>query len=474
MNRRRNWILSFGVLTAVAVFAAIVPSTAYAASGDLDATFGTGGTSAVSPVNPGWSSAPAALQPLPGGAMLIGGTFEDRAGVVKLLPSGQVDESFGTRGKTLISFVAGYADSLAQAIAIDSRGRIVLSGSMNANPAVRNDVMVLRLLGNGSPDPSFNHGHPVVIPGTFPQIGKALTIAKDDSIFVSGNDIFHIRENGALDAHWGTSGRCVLEHPAGAAFVPSATALDPAGRLLVVGVPAEIFVTRLNSNCSVDTTFGTHGFLALPHMRQPSVRSIARTADGFVFGGQNLEAAWLAKISLTGDFDATFGTAGFMQLPQALLPDTELVSGLSAGVDGSVLIGGITNESGTPAGKFFVVRVTPSGQLDTSMGVAGLTVLDLPSPLALSASLSSRASAMTQDPEGRVVLTSVGSVTVNSFWAISQRIEYSTPAFELAPFATSRQLASTGATPLGNLLLLAFSLILFVSGVFLSRKTHRS
>lgn len=69
-------------------------------------------------------------------------------GVMRLLPGGQLDSTFNGTGK--FYFNSGFQSESPSCIALQNDGKILLGGSINTNPCL------IRLLPDGSFDPSFN------------------------------------------------------------------------------------------------------------------------------------------------------------------------------------------------------------------------------------------------------------------------------------------------------------------------------
>jgi uncharacterized delta-60 repeat protein len=82
--------------------------------------------------------------------------------VLRLLEGGTIDDTFGNHGWAFVAFDlgSGLADE-ADAIAVDSQGRIVLAGI--AQNTASYDMGIARLLDTGQPDPDFGSGGRVVV-----------------------------------------------------------------------------------------------------------------------------------------------------------------------------------------------------------------------------------------------------------------------------------------------------------------------
>jgi len=119
----------------------------------LDASFGSAGKTSIR--FPGASAGEAReVAVLPDGRILVAGTATIRGarrlGVARLRPDGRLDPTFGSGGLAL----AGPAGAQLEAMATAPGGEIVLAGS---NPGrTRRWVLVMRLLPDGMPDPSFH------------------------------------------------------------------------------------------------------------------------------------------------------------------------------------------------------------------------------------------------------------------------------------------------------------------------------
>ena len=131
----------------------------YSADGTLDANFGTGGkvTTAIGSGKDGANAM--ALQP-DGKIVVAGdshnGTNTDFA-LVRYNPDGSLDTSFGNGGKLTTAIESG--NDTATAVALQKDGKIVAAGSNDAwHGATRTAMAVVRYLPNGSLDTSFGTG----------------------------------------------------------------------------------------------------------------------------------------------------------------------------------------------------------------------------------------------------------------------------------------------------------------------------
>jgi uncharacterized delta-60 repeat protein len=124
-------------------------------SGAIDAGYGTAGVKMIA-----GRSAAAALDRF-GRLLLLASPGAGRSHVVRLLPNGQLDPSFGRGGRARVR-LPGKGSSIS-ALAVDARGRVVLIGTSGASEADESGAgpsrftLVGRLRNSGPPDLSFGH-----------------------------------------------------------------------------------------------------------------------------------------------------------------------------------------------------------------------------------------------------------------------------------------------------------------------------
>jgi uncharacterized delta-60 repeat protein len=327
-----------GRLAAIAlVLLALAPLRA--AAGGPDPAFGHGGSASFAPQR---FSGGAGVAVDAQGRVLVGATLDDgsllhtHAAVLRLLPDGSLDPSFGSGGVATVPPPAPYMTSRAYAIALDSQGRVLIAG------AVDDDIpAATRLLADGTLDPGFASGGILVAKGAYEGLPGGWY-----SVALSGSRIVLA---GAVDGG-----------------PPFGTRL---GRIAVLA--------QLGDNGLPDATFAGGGFLELPvaGVTFASTHAIAidhrgRIVLGFwrattvAFPGD--VAAAVARVTAAGSLDGSFGSGGFAVLGplQGRAPSVSVT-----GTGDIVALGGWTARTGT--GIAIAARLRPSGRLDTSFGENG-------------------------------------------------------------------------------------------------------
>ena len=330
--RTVRWIAAIGL-----ALLALCPASA-AADGTPDRSFGSGG---FLPLAPARFSSPTGVVIDAQGRMLIGVTLEDgtllrtRAAVLRLLPDGTLDPSFGSGGVAAVPPPAPYRTTTGEAFAVDSQGRMVIAGEVDDDiPAVT------RLLPDGTLDPSFAGGGILVARGAY---GGAAAWWR--SVTFSGTRI----------------------------VIAGAAVNAPA----VEGRDTTAALARIDDNGVPDPTFGSGGFLRLPIPGVSYASSHAVAIDG---RGRIVLGIWRAttadfpgdvsaaivRLGAAGALDTTFGTGGMVQL--GALKGSPPIINLTRGGE-IVALGAWTAHSGRSTTN--VIRLLPSGRLDPLFGTGG-------------------------------------------------------------------------------------------------------
>jgi uncharacterized delta-60 repeat protein len=338
-----------------------------------------------------------ALAARPGGGVLAAGGSSTVAFIAAFTAGGALDGGFGSGG---ISMEAepGPSDAIGRAAAVDSRGRILVSGETNAGLVDSWGWGTLfRYLPNGQLDRSFSGGFVRTIGN-----GRAVVVGDHDAAFVlsgrepavtkidaSGRTVSSFGEEGTVDlgsapvAYRGRNG-----HRRRPSLQPRAIAALPGGGLLVAGLTwvgdARLFVLRLRADGSPDPSFADDGFTLVGCGRRLgcAVKQIAVQRDGrLVIAGWveprgKIEAERLAliRLRLDGARDRGFGHGGVAAMR---VGKRSYASALAIEGNGRIVVAGRALWSHRKEAEL-LLRYTPSGRLDRGFGRGG----KIDSPLA--------------------------------------------------------------------------------------------
>lgn len=302
--------------------------------------------------------------------------------------AGRLDTAFANGGIFITHDTQAF-DAVADAVALQSDGKIVVAGEISSLAGV------LRLNTNGTLDSSFGSGGMVTINvpsglgGGVQVIGVATQtdskiVAGISTVNSDGSESFSLSSlnpNGSLDGSFG-SASLVTTFPFGQQRSPTVLALQPDGKILLAG---DGIMARYDSNGQLDSTFGSGGLAVLAAI---SVKAIALQPSGQILIGsggpardafppstQVLSTAGLiARYNPNGSLDSSFGGTG-------QIASVAPVSAIAVQGDGMILAaGGITSKLVTPpAGNdigFGLVRYNPNGGIDLTFGRRGVVITD--------------------------------------------------------------------------------------------------
>jgi uncharacterized delta-60 repeat protein len=188
----------------------------------------------------------------------VSGGGQQHIGVVRLLPSGTWDTTFGANGQSELTFSLSTATSDAAAgVAVDQQGRIVVAGTATlAAPSHVTEFIVGRLIPNGQYDSTFGiNGRSFA---GFSKGGVTLNVAKGvaidawDRIIVAGSmtdntgntdaAVIRLLPTGSWDTAFGNNGRSDAKFDLGSAKydAANAVAIDSNGKVVLAGVTSTL------------------------------------------------------------------------------------------------------------------------------------------------------------------------------------------------------------------------------------------
>ncbi len=265
--------------------------------------------------------------------------------VARLNPDGTLDDRFGDSGTKTLAFItdgSGDRDDNGRTVALQSNGKIVLGGYRRNSVNDSGRFLGARLNPDGSLDQTFAENGFSLEEGKFGSgqlVARAMAIQPDDSIVMAGGIAIGIEvkrfnadgrfnpdgsgvgeaSNRTIIGGWNSSNGSQLQFNAD--FSPDLQ-LQTNGQILVFGtahsdsVYAAFMVARLNSDLSIDTTFGNAGFQSI-NFDSPSTfgyaSSLTVQADGRIVAvGTKYQGGMshFAVARLLGDPHVVSGTTG--------------------------------------------------------------------------------------------------------------------------------------------------------------------
>jgi uncharacterized delta-60 repeat protein len=412
MQVRNAFVTSQVLALAAAMF---VSSSAVAADGDLDPTFGTGGFTLTGLTAAGFEL-PAKPIVQPDGKVLIcstvatGGPSGNDMFIARFNADGSPDTGFDFDGQVTVDF-AGRGDG-CNALALQADGKIVAVGT-STDTTPNADFAVARVNADGSLDPTFGAGTgtalvPFDLGGNNSDTAGAVTMQADGKILVAGwavvapgnydFAVVRLLPDGTRDTTFNSTGRVTVafDFP-GTDGVDQADAImvDDAGRIVLGGVaetqPSSFgfALARLLPNGQLDHNFSADGRATIDFdlgatMSELSYQSILTRDGKIVMVGQadagsgsttNGDVA-IARVLPDGSPDATFGIGGKVVVPfDQVTNGGDVATGVVEDAAGRLVVVGASVVDGTNFyTRSFALRLMSDGSLDQSFGTFGKKV----------------------------------------------------------------------------------------------------
>jgi uncharacterized delta-60 repeat protein len=325
-------------------------------NGSLDGTFGVGGKVTTNMGDAQDSANDVAIQT--DGKIVVVGNAATTGGsanfiIARYSSTGVLDAAFGTAGITSTN-VSGTGNNIANSVAIQSDGKIVVVGLSGGNR-----FGVVRYTTSGVLDGSFGSGGIVITDvsgsGAF-SIATDVVIQTDGKIVVAGYTtlggvltfaVARYNANGALDVTFGAGGISTTHIGVGSNDIASGVGLQLDGKIIVFGSsqPAigngKFAVVRYTTNGVLDTTFGTSGITlaSVGTVDNNSGRVTIQVDDKIVGVGTAVfplvDNFTVLRYTRDGILDTTFGGTGFVTtnfnnadeaLGVAIQPDNKIVA----------------------------------------------------------------------------------------------------------------------------------------------------
>jgi uncharacterized delta-60 repeat protein len=392
----------------------------YAQPGLLDSAFGANGI-ATTLMSTGTGCANATAVQSDDKIVLAEYTFnglQNVFAVARYTAKGILDNSFGTEGRVLTPILTGNAE--ANAVAIQSDGKIVVVGTYQNMSPYKTDIIIARYNAVGTLDDTFGvNGLIVKDIANYDSHANSVVIQSDGAIVVAGNLeagtssnflLVRYNPNGFIDSSFGTNG--VVVSAFGGQSCAYAAVFQNDGKILVSGYSGsqtkqDLSILRFESNGAIDQAFGTNGVTML-HIDSSSYSSgnaLALKADGkIIVAGRCLfiqnngfrdNEFVTAQFNANGKLDTLFGVGGAVIEPIGF---SAVASALAIQKNGKIVIAGSAYDSR----DFTIVRYDSTGTYDPEFGANGM----VNTPVGLNA----YASSISLQSDGKIIVS--GSVMI--------------------------------------------------------------
>ena len=223
--------------------------------------------------------------------------------------------------------------------------------------------------------------------------------------------VARLDSNGSLDPTFGTDGvvRTPIDLIPNGADLAWAIALGPDGSIVVAGEAAQVGSThdfafvRYTSTGALDTTFSDDGIQTVDIGGPDIALGVAiQPADQKIIAVGAAGPFTTMRLQADGDLDSTFGSGGLVQTSLGDLAAQDIASAVALRPDGKIVVAGTAD-----LGDFAVVRYLSDGELDPGFGAGGVVLTEEPNDQSV-ASLSIA-------PDGRIALAGLVYVPAQAF-----------------------------------------------------------
>ncbi len=339
--------------------------------------------------------------------------------LAKFNASGAPDKSFGKDGVAVVNVASGGKTvEVARAVAIQSSGKIIISGpierdtSATGDAARDTDVAVVRFDATGKLDASFGREGIARIDFGPGKATSATAFAGDtswgmgslagDKIVVFGSKLTAaggdrtdtdfvlagLTSSGALDTAFGQNGMLVLDR--NGADNPRNLIVQPDGRIVATGYSTiggvvQPILIRTSAAGVLDASFGDKG-IATAKVLDGVAESyaVALQGDAYISAGYGRGADTAEKVdmtagrfSATGVWDKAFGASGVARLDLAKEDDRS--RDVATLADGRILTVGSGKMTATNIDAM-VALWSKDGRIVTEFGTSGYVLSDLGGP----------------------------------------------------------------------------------------------
>ncbi|MFG2985674.1 calcium-binding protein [Streptomyces sp. NPDC048258] len=341
------------------------PGVALAAPGDLDPTFGTGGT-VTTDFEGGNDVARGVAVQADGKIVAAGAGGAGDFTLARYNTDGSLDTTFDTDGKVTTDFAGG--NDRANGVVVQADGKIVAAGGAGF------DFGLARYNTDGSLDTTFGTGGKVIT-GFFAgdeafgvalqADGKIVAAGGTDTGSSTNTDFALARYNtdGSLDTTFDTDGKVTTDFALGFDQAHGVK-VQADGKIVAAGEGesagnVDFALARYNTNGSLDTTFDTDGKVTTDFGGTERAFGVALQADGKIVAAGGSTAFSLARYNTNGSLDTSFDTDGKVTTAFA-----GQANGVALQADGKIVAAG-------GPGDFALARYNTNGSLDTSFGTGG-------------------------------------------------------------------------------------------------------
>jgi uncharacterized delta-60 repeat protein len=313
----------------------------------------------------------------------------------KLSFDGILDNSFGDAGRTTIDFSSEYYNYV-RGLAMQSDGKLLVASFIGMPIYDSSYTAIMRLLPNGKIDSSFGNQGKLVDKYFMERADYQLSapnqlmVQPDDKILMTGQPkqfiyvelgLRRYTANGQLDTAF-RGYNYSSWYPHTGVTRSTAIAMQPDGKILLAGkTDGHKFIARFDQNGNYDGYFGDNG--RVYNVGKGNTSSILVQPDGkiLVMGDSYIDyPGWkdesyieVSRILADGSMDNAFGNAGKVRYPLSV-PYGDLAANIGLLPDGNIVIAGVTGIDWDPSHNLGIPQPVLYGLTNTIQNCLPVTV----------------------------------------------------------------------------------------------------
>ena len=332
------------------------------------------------------------------GRIIVTGSIPFGIGSSKILVArfkidGTIDSTFGTGGKVITDY-ENYT-ARATSVVLQNDDKIIIAGDISLTGS--SHIIVIRYLPNGALDSTFGvNGKVLTSIGQFDE-ANAVAVQDDGDIIIAGStvdstlgppDFAVVRYNskGELDESFGNRGIVTTAFGNNDYNVAYSIVINNEEKIVVGGYSSvsnsDFALARYNSDGSPDNTFGENGKV-ITDLRGDNDQAFSMillkdgkiVLGGYSDNGINSDFA-LAKYKINGSLDSTFGIGGMVFTP--MVDEIDRINSIKEQNNGRIVAVGYATNSNTSE-DFAISRYLSTGVLDNTFGIDGKIITPLDS-----------------------------------------------------------------------------------------------
>lgn len=342
----------------------------FAQAGMLDSSFGINGQVLTSFIQPDFAFAPSNAIQKDGKILVTAVNTPDiNFTLLRFESNGKADSAFGVNGKVITHFDVGAWGSIATSVILQPDGKIIEAGYIYSDSY----FALVRFLPNGNIDSSFgNNGKVLTYISDFIALTELRTIRlqTDGKILagggsLSGSHLFRYLPNGVIDSSFGVNGS--LNFNLG--YRINDLQIQNDSKILVTShhwnvetFKENFALYRLLTNGNFDSTFGNNGEVFTDFGVDAAAFSLSILKDGSILAGGLSTSATIVKYKSNGLLDSSFSINGVLK-----------TVGLFTY---KVLIQNDDKIIGASSYDFNIFRLQTNGSFDSTFGIYGIGSID--------------------------------------------------------------------------------------------------